>query len=48
MSEPEWYKATVNESETINVAQMFCSVRGHRLRPAFGSGSLAGAHIERS
>jgi len=51
MTLPEWYKATVNESETITEAQLFCRVRNRRetgrLR-ASGSRFPAAPHIERS
>jgi hypothetical protein len=51
MTLPEWYKATVNESETITEAQLFCRVRGRcetsELR-ASGSRFPAAPHIERS
>ena len=51
MTLPEWYKATVNESETITEAQLFCGVRGRREtreRRASGSRFPAAPHIERS
>ena len=51
MTLPECYKATVNESETITEAQLFCRVGGRRetrgLR-ASGSRFPAAPHIERS
>jgi len=51
MTLPEWYKATVNESETITEAQLFRRVRSRRetseLR-ASGSRFPAAPHIERS
>ena len=39
----EWYKATVNESETITVAKLACC--GPK---ALGFGPPAGPHVERS
>jgi hypothetical protein len=51
MTLPEWYKATVNEPETITEAQLFCRVRDRRetgeLRAA-GFRFPAAPHIERS
>jgi len=51
MTLPEWYKATVNESETITDAQLFCRAGSRRetgeLR-ASGSRFPAAPHIERS
>jgi len=51
MTLPEWYKATVNEPETITEAQLFCRVRNRRetseLR-ACGFRFPAAPHIERS
>ena len=51
MTLPEWYKATVNESETITEAQLFCRVRSRRETndlQASGSRFPVAPHIERS
>jgi hypothetical protein len=47
----KWYKATVNESETINQAQPLCLVRGRSETSGLGATGLrfpVVPHIERS
>jgi hypothetical protein len=48
MAQPQCYKATVNESETITDAKPFYAVGCRRRSPAFGFRFFAGVHLERS
>jgi len=51
MTVAKWYKATVNESETINQAQPLCLVRGRSEASGLGAAGFrfpVVPHIERS